>query len=120
MSEIIKVDLPWPDRALSPNARMHRKALIEHRQAAREAGYFAAVEKDRMTNPLPPFEAEFIFFPPDMRRRDLDNLLAAEKHYLDGVCRAVGIDDGYITSIRLQLAWVEKGGKVMLLLKEAK
>ena len=33
------------------------------------------------------------FFTPDNRKRDLDNLLAAMKPALDGMARAIGVDD---------------------------
>lgn len=33
------------------------------------------------------------FYPPDRRRRDEDNAIAAMKHGLDGVANAIGVDD---------------------------
>lgn len=119
---IISVDLPWPDKALMPNraVRQHYAVNRKHKSAAREVGYVYALEKDRLANPRPPFHALFAFFPPDGRKRDLDNLLAAEKNYLDGVCKALGIDDAGITSITLQMAWVDKETPhVRLMIEEA-
>jgi crossover junction endodeoxyribonuclease RusA len=64
------------------------------------------------------------FFPPDKRRRDLDNMLASLKSGLDGVSDVVGIDDSKWTitlskaatvapdgMVKLELNWVEKGAK---------
>jgi crossover junction endodeoxyribonuclease RusA len=42
------------------------------------------------------------FCPPDGRARDLDNLLAAAKHSLDGVAAALAMDDREFEPVTLQ------------------
>ncbi|WP_447590127.1 hypothetical protein [Aquipseudomonas campi] len=55
-------------------------------------------------------EVEFI--PPDARRRDDDNCLAAFKSGRDGLADALGIDDNrFVTQIRMSSETI-KGGAV--------
>lgn len=96
MSEL-RVILPWPPSALSPNTRhAHWSGLAKAKRAYRAAchveamaagwrkGVFAA--DDRL-------HVRLTFVPPDRRRRDLDNLIAAMKSGLDGLADALGVDD---------------------------
>ncbi len=97
----MRIDLPWPDSKLSPNARIHwaQKAKIaaSHRQCA----YVSCLAKSRrdyrdalkLSNNL---RAMITFYPPDRRKRDLDNLHASCKFYLDGIAQAFGFDDSKI------------------------
>jgi crossover junction endodeoxyribonuclease RusA len=59
------------------------------------------------------------FCPPDRFPRDMDNLVAALKSGLDGMCRALGIDDHQIVPVPDQ-DWgpVVKGGKVEVTIVE--
>lgn len=86
------VNLPWPARTLSPNARAHWSVIARAKRAARIAAYYIAREARpslTMTAPLVSLE----FRPPDNRRRDLDNLIASMKAALDGLADAIGCDD---------------------------
>jgi len=53
------------------------------------------------------------FHPPDMRRRDLDNMLASIKSQLDGIADVIGVDDSMwgLTILRGDVA---KGGCVCI------
>lgn len=96
---MIVIDLPWPNKALSPNARTHwapkASATKKHRDWARWAA-----------QPFGPIEAEqlsvtVIFFPPDNRRRDDDNMLASIKAFRDGISDALQVDDSkWVTKIQ--------------------
>lgn len=85
------INLPWPPSELHPNSRVDRRRATKHRQAARDAGFYAV----KIARAKVPVEAELrlTFCPPDRRRRDLDNLLAACKSALDGMALASGVDD---------------------------
>ena len=86
------VNLPWPARILSPNARAHWSGIARAKRSARIAAYYLAREARpslTMTAPLVSME----FRPPDNRRRDLDNLIASMKAALDGIADAIGCDD---------------------------
>lgn len=84
---------PWPPSILSPNARAHwakkAKAAKKHKadcQLLAQAHGCRAIEADGLT-------VEITFHPPDKRRRDADNMLAAMKWGLDGLSAATGVDD---------------------------
>ncbi len=70
--------LPWLDSKLSPNARPHpmekarliKKSKLGARKVARDA-------RRKLGRQLePPVTAQWIFVPPDKRKRDTDNLTA--------------------------------------------
>lgn len=88
----MRVVLPWPCRELSPNARVHwaRKA-----RAAKTYGTIAAFEALQLKRPkgLKCVRVVIEFYPPDNRRRDLDNMLASMKPAIDGIAAAIGVDD---------------------------
>ena len=117
---MITIELPWPDKRLSPNARVNRYvkaeaaavARIEGSAAMRDTGLWGWMDMGH------DFEAQYQFFPPDRRRRDMDNLLSQEKNYTDGVCEQLGVDDSRIKRIVLEWGEVVKGGKVVLTLEE--
>ncbi len=121
---MIEITLPWPDKRLNPNHRCHWYVKHQATQDARWDGGYLAVEaktkvKEWYSSGLP-YEvvAHYIFHPPDRRKRDIDNCLAMEKNYQDGVCSALGIDDSCIKRTVLEWGDVVKGGKVVLRLEE--
>ena len=87
------VVLPWPPKELNPNKRLHwstkRKHVAKYRAMcfalAREAGI--AVDWDGDVH------LWVDFYPPDKRRRDDDNVIAAFKAGRDGLADALRIDD---------------------------
>lgn len=87
------VQLPWPHKDLSPNARIHwrkRSAVVKSSRwvaciLAKEAGA-AQMEADTLS-------AIITFHPPDKRRRDRDNMIASLKSACDGIADALGVDD---------------------------
>lgn len=117
----MRITLPYPDRRLSPNARCHWRVKQEPKKAARDAGYFAALEVFSPGNDTPltgDLRLTYHIHPPDKRRRDLDNLVAANKPALDGVCKALMIDDSQIKSTTAVWGNVIPGGGVTLTLEE--
>jgi crossover junction endodeoxyribonuclease RusA len=111
------IRLGWPDRKLSPNNKngkfwgVHQGA----KEAAREEGFYAAKKaldtwKDREGNiPL-----SIVFMPPDKRRRDLDGMLSSMKHHLDGIAKAMNIDDVLFRPVLIDVGPVCKGGSVVI------
>jgi crossover junction endodeoxyribonuclease RusA len=103
------IDLPWPPRDLQPNARVHWTRRHRATKAAREWAHWVCHQ-------LGPIEADQInvtltFFPPDNRRRDIDNMLAASKALIDGVAQSLEVDDSK-WAITLRRGDVVKGGNV--------
>lgn len=93
------ITLPWPDRRLNPNARMHFRALAAVKKQARADAHILAA----MAIPLSAKRAiaagdgkipiEVRFYPPDKRHRDDDNAIASFKAARDGIADSLGVDD---------------------------
>lgn len=98
-SAAVRLTLPWPDPVLNPNNRKHWSVKKDAKRAARELSFAAAYNLGLKLDPEKHYQFELIFCPPDPRKRDLDNLLAAMKNQLDGMCKAFGIDDRMIRPV---------------------
>lgn len=91
--------LPWPDRRLSPNARVHYMHKARLVRTARElAGWQAlhqmsAQERQAIREGDEKINVEFRFYPPDKRYRDDDNMVALVKSYRDGVADGLLVND---------------------------
>lgn len=89
------IELPWYPKELSPNARVHFRAKAAATKAYRETAFWIA-RNGFETTILPStggIALRFDFHPPDKRRRDLDNMLAAIKGGIDGIADALEVDD---------------------------
>lgn len=87
------IKLPFPDKVLNPNARVHWAKKHKASKKARESAYWATKEAKTKAP-----ESELIrfvvrFYPPDNRRRDDDNLEGAFKPMRDGIADALRIND---------------------------
>jgi len=114
--------LPWPDKRLSPNARVHWAQKAKAAKLAREIAHWEALNAFGIMRTQDPDKiaalkaAERIglfldFYPKDRRRRDDDNLLSMFKPYRDGLADALRIDDSrFISHPRLmQYSPIHKG-----------
>lgn len=116
MTALVKIEIPWPDRALFPNeangrhwaasypARIAAK-LDAQSQAQRWAGVFPSDSQ---------LALRVVIAPPDNRRRDLDGVIAALKPTQDGLCLGLEIDDSRIRSTAYDWADAVAGGRVTL------
>jgi len=97
------VCLPWPDKRLSPNARVHWRtraaAVCRARRVTAKVceglGGQPGLPRD-FVRPLTlktRVPLTLSFYPPDKRRRDDDNLIAAFKPYRDALANHLLIDD---------------------------
>lgn len=112
MTEII---LPWPDRRLSPNyGNRMWQAKIAPKAEARALGN--ALSR-LLEAPQGDLSVSYVFFPPDRRKRDLDNLVASMKSYQDGVFEGLGIDDSLVKRRVDEWGQVKKGGEVSMRLE---
>ena len=92
----MRVVLPWPCRELSPNARVHWTKKARAAKNYRAIALVMAHVKARQLNRPSGLESARVgieFYPPDNRRRDLDNMLASMKPAIDGIAAAIGVDD---------------------------
>ena len=111
----ISVRLPWPPQPLWPNrsSGKHWSAKNNAKKAAIDEGYYAAYGKQIGGEK---FILTVNVYPPDRRRRDLDNIYAAMKPYQDGICKALGIDDSQIRQVVLNMCNKLEGGEVEYIL----
>lgn len=93
------ITLPWPSKALQPNARVHWAAKAKATKQARYEAELVATAVMRLVGWTKCERAsiEYVFYDPVKRRRDRDNHLAACKAYNDGLADAgiVGNDSGF-------------------------
>jgi len=92
----LTIILPWPDPMLFPNRRRGSfRKFQPFIAAARHIGYYAAKESlGRNVMPLQgrtPVKLTFVM--PDKRNRDSDGLHGSVKHHMDGIAKALGVDD---------------------------
>ena len=120
---MIEISLPWPDKRLSPNARVHWRVKAEAVRDARQIGKINALISPTAPSNLMLFRDQNItykFYPPTKHTRDDDNFKAMMKPYRDGVADAYNIDDSRFHTQPAEWGAVVKGGKVVLRLEEMK
>jgi crossover junction endodeoxyribonuclease RusA len=90
---VIAIPLPWPRKELSPNARVHFRAKAAEAKIYRENAYWTVKAGD--LGPMADGQIELCikFYPPDSRRRDLDNMFASIKSGIDGIADGLGVND---------------------------
>lgn len=121
MKAVLQVVLPWPGRALSPNAS-HRHWSEKRRatNAYRDTAYVIALEVIRsqvaMRGPRPEGELRVAmkFCPPTNRRRDQDNLIGSMKWGLDGLARALQMNDSKFRLDEPEIGELHEGGAVIV------
>ena len=83
-----------PARNLSPNKRLHHMALYQAKAAAKEEMHLRVLEQGRPVVPHAEAHITITWVAKDKRRRDIDNLFASMKAYIDGLVSAeVLLDD---------------------------
>lgn len=87
--------LPFPPKELSPNARLHWAKTAKAKKIYRLECFIEAKLQGitKLDDPKKPINVSLVFYPPDKRKRDWDNALAAAKAGLDGLADALGVDD---------------------------
>lgn len=106
-----KIELPWFDKDLSPNSTVNWKAKHKKRQKQKNDSCFICVS-EKIPYTAGSYHLKITFFPPDNRRRDLDNCLASLKGALDGIAMACKMDDRDFQPLTVQFGETCKGGKV--------
>ena len=111
----ISVTLPFPPATLSPNARLHWRALDRAKKAYKSACAWAL-----QAQPLPPvcyvgqrIPLTITISPPDRRRRDRDNMQHSLKYALDSLAHRMDVDD-YHFDPSYRFAEPAKGGRVVI------
>lgn len=110
----IRIELPWPHKDLSPNARVCWQVKARVTRKARQDAFYAAHEAgaDRITGEA--FSIATTFHPPTRHAYDQDNLIARCKPIYDGIADALGVDDRHFKHQPVTIAEPVKGGKVIV------
>lgn len=104
--------LPWPDKALSPNARVHWSDRSTSARIARECAFYAAREAKLIAPSTERIHIMLDFYPPIRRWPDHDNMLSRCKPYLDGIADAIAVNDRRFVPHPYVVWKAIKGGEV--------
>lgn len=125
MPDSFTVTLPWPRYDLGGNGRQHWAKTAELKRGAKADGFGLAYEA--LGGRFGPFQpddwlsATVTYCPPDRRKRDmLDNLPASCKPMIDGVFKALGVDDSRVRRVVSEWGDVTQGGQVLLVIERMK
>lgn len=117
----MRIELPWLNRHLSSNARIHwaqRQKLVRSCRNTAHVMTLATLkpwERDALRVGTDKIHVFITYLPPDNRRRDRSNMDCnlTMKAYLDGIADAIGVDDNrFVPSYRV--GEVTKGGGVIV------
>jgi crossover junction endodeoxyribonuclease RusA len=90
----LNIELGWPAKELSPNARVHHMVKHRYAKAAKnEAGWATKMVRPFDWGSDGPFAVHICAHPAVNRQRDADNLIASLKSHLDGIATVLGVND---------------------------
>ena len=120
MNKSITIFLEWPNPGLSPNSRKHYREKAKLVSVARQMAHLLTSQYDipPCFSPDAPLETRLTFFPPDKRKRDIDNLLASMKSSLDGIFDALKMNDNRVRRTVLEWGKAAQPGRVEIEIKE--
>lgn len=111
------IELSWPPIGLFPNQNkgMHWTQKTKLIQKYRHDCFYQLKQQKI----LPISHGNFIplkitFYPPNNRRFDLDNCLAASKVAIDQLAQILGVDDRQFRPIVLDFGHTVKNGKIIV------
>jgi len=113
---MLRVRLPWPEKELSPNARLHWSRKGKAVRQYRDTCYWQSVSQLGANPAVPagPLALTLEFAAPNRRSYDRDNLLARMKAGLDGFADALGIDDRRFATLVVRTVAPSPGGFVFI------
>ncbi len=118
MKRTIDVDLPWPPRGLSPNARMNRLAKAQLFKRTKMAAFIATAAALKGHRPAVQSRSfvnvKLICTPPVLRYRDEDNLIANCKAIFDGIAQKLGVDDHWFHFLEQEWHEPEAPGRLVV------
>ena len=111
MHELI---FPWPPSELKPNVKTHWTKKAKFAKQYKEVCFYLTKEAKFDQNTYK--SLEMVFYPPNRRNFDLDNMLATMKSGIDGMCLALNIDDSCFKKMSVEMS-EDIGGFVRINLK---
>lgn len=112
------IELPFPAKQLSPNARIHPMQLHTCKKRHKNWAYLATKAAGVTVNETGDIRVIVTAYPPGRYRYDRDNFIARCKAYFDGIALALGVDDSRFDP-RVQLAEPVKNGRVTITVEAA-
>jgi crossover junction endodeoxyribonuclease RusA len=87
------ITISWPSTVLNPNKSVHGAIKGAARKRQREDAFWLAKAAKLVAPESDRIAVRLDFYPRDERTRDEDNMLGSMKGALDGVAKAIGVDD---------------------------
>lgn len=116
---MVRIELGWPHKHLSPNARAHWAAKAKATRTARREAYYAAKAAGIGEMDAKEFRVTTFFSPPGRHSYDEDNLKARCKALYDGIADALGLDDKLFRHQPVVIGAPIKGGRVVVEIEPA-
>lgn len=112
----MQITLPWPPLELSPNFRENwDKKHAPKKKYYSDCFYLTKSQNQNMAfGKTANIALKITFHPKTKRFPDLDNCLSWIKHGLDGVAKALGINDKQFRPITIDFGDSIEGGKVVI------
>lgn len=111
------IELPWPPKGLQPHSKGSWRPKAEATRRYRRDAYYVA--RAANVQPCPGAVLTFTYHPPDLRRRDVQNMPAMLKAAIDGIADAMGHDDhGFRPRFPEAFAEPRKGGQIVVTVSE--
>lgn len=113
------IELGWPAKQLSPNARVHHMVKHRYAKAAKiEAGWATKFARphDFGTDGL--IAVHIRACPPINRQRDADNLIASLKSHLDGIAEVLGVNDVQFQAPTIDWSDLGPAGRIFITLEQ--
>lgn len=116
--EPLLVELSWPAKELSPNARVHHMVKHRYAKAAKiESGWATRIAKP-MNFGGDRFDVHIRAYPPEAwRTGDADNLIAQCKNFIDGIASALGVNDRQFNAPTVEFGDRTQRGKIVIVLR---
>lgn len=112
------ITLPWPDKALSPNSRVHWAQKAKAAKKARFIGWAESVASGYGLATFADYKGKLHlwidYYAKTRNYPDADNCLSASKAYLDGIADALGVNDRRFVHHPYVKDETFKGGKVVI------
>lgn len=112
----LTIELSWPAKELSPNARVHHMVKHRYAKAAKiEAGWATKIARPFDWAHDGPLTIAVTASPPkNWATGDTDNLIARLKSHLDGIAEVLGVNDRQFQAPTVQWADKTERGKVVI------
>ena len=100
--------MPYPDKTLNPNVIRHFHTKAKVKATAKNLGYNLSKEYAGYFADYSRLKIDLTIYRKDLRKYDLDNVLASCKAILDGVFNGLQCDDNQIDKIVIRRGEVSK------------